>query len=153
MEWAEPCVACNGKDTRSPGVLVKTQNRWGTPPDVNPRRLELCSAPGGEFLKIRKNRHQRYPKNGTKAKTRLYRFGVYSHRFSRLIYRPFFRQTQTLADEISDTPCAVGASTALWVTRTSSVSLPAQPEPAQPTPPPPPNPSLHRNAARRRAAV
>ena len=30
---------------------------WGKHP--NPRRLELCSAPEGEFLKIRKNRHQR----------------------------------------------------------------------------------------------
>ena len=31
---------------------------------MNPRQLELCSAPEGEFLKIRKNRHQRPKNNG-----------------------------------------------------------------------------------------
>ena len=31
--------------------------------DVNPRRLELCSAPKGEFLKIHKKRHQRHQRN------------------------------------------------------------------------------------------
>ena len=38
----------------------KTAHRTRGETDVNPRQLELCSAPGGEFLKIRKNRHQRH---------------------------------------------------------------------------------------------
>ena len=72
--------------------------------DVNPRQLELCSAPKGEFLKIHKKRHQRHQSHRTHQRFQefyeqaLFRFAQVCHP---LLYdappRPRLNQASRLA--------------------------------------------------------